>query len=227
MGSLDLDCIMLGILSVGRLKVNLLALACGIDQAESPAGSPVLPLAMLRQSLGLGTEWGKKWLSRWLPPTSQVSVAPPRMERTKWPILYCLHLGWLAWSWFWICCWGDSAVCCGRRKRQEKDSRGWFEFLKTNQRGLLHLIWIICYFWNSSACSKRILRISSHNLRGCPGLRPKLQFKKHLRIRNLVTEFSVLVFGRQQAMLKVNGNRTGNQESWPTPLFSTAPIPTF
>lgn len=67
MGTLDLDCIMLGILSVGRLKVNLLALACGLDQAESPAGLSVLPLAMWWQNLGLGTARGKKWPSRWLP----------------------------------------------------------------------------------------------------------------------------------------------------------------
>lgn len=56
MGSLDLDGIMLGLLSVGRLKVNLLALACGMGQAESPARSAVLALAMRRQNLDFGTE---------------------------------------------------------------------------------------------------------------------------------------------------------------------------
>lgn len=186
MGSLDLDGIMLGLLSVGRLKVNLLALACGMGQAESPAGSAVLALAMRRQNLDFGTERGKKWLSRWLPLTSQLSAAPPWMERTKRQILYCLHLGWLAWSWFWVCLWGDSTVCCDRREGRRTPGDG-LSFL--NQRGLLHLIWIVCYFWNSSACSKRIPRHSSHNLRGCPGLGPKLQFQKRLAIRNLVTEF--------------------------------------
>lgn len=45
-GSLDLDCILLGV-----LKVNAFwALACSIDQAERPDGSPVLP------SLELGIE---------------------------------------------------------------------------------------------------------------------------------------------------------------------------
>lgn len=137
------------------------------------------------------------------------------MERTEWQVLDCLHLGWLAWPWFWraFICGGDSPVCCSRRKIQEKDSRGWFEFL--NQRGLLHVIWIICNFWDSSDCSRRTLRISSHNMRRYPNLKLKSQFKKHLRIRNLVAGFSVLVTGTQHETLKVNGNGTGNQESHP------------
>lgn len=56
MESLDLDGIMLGLLSVGRLKANLLALACGMDQAERPTGLAVLPRATQRQNPDLGTE---------------------------------------------------------------------------------------------------------------------------------------------------------------------------
>ena len=51
------------------------------------------------------------------------------------------------------------------RKRQWKDSGGQFEFLKTNPRWLLHLIWSMIYFCNGSVCSERTLRISSLNIR--------------------------------------------------------------
>lgn len=46
MGSLDLEGVMVGILSEGRLKVNLLALACGIDEGESPCWVISAPTAM-------------------------------------------------------------------------------------------------------------------------------------------------------------------------------------